>query len=219
MDKNTKIGIAVAAIVVIAIVAVAAYFLLADEEEKETVDVNGFVDDYDGVFGEFTINEEKSTDSSWVITSVVKKYVMETDSEENSSNSVKITKYDSNDAAETAYNAAVASVAASSAMTVEIKIIEDAEGYDADEIYLKISSRNSDKVTDPASMARYSQVTGAALVGEYVIDFSQLGGRGGDLTDGSRLYYGLPIESSTVAGTSITVTDFENLVKEFLADF
>ena len=134
-----------------------------------------------------------ATKDTATITSSVKQYLNKPADAGMRTNSVKITLYESNEKAAEAYSALVTAVkdgTSSMCHVYDAVEVNDATSFGCDKVVYKIGTRN---VSDKSATGdkTYSVVSGAALDGKYVIDFSAW-----KLEDAGvvNLYYGMPIE-------------------------
>ena len=216
MDSKMIIAVAVVAILAVAGASTAVVLINNNKNSDDSgsggdtpTDVasakkvaTDFCSNYDGMFGTFTVSDG-ATDSTAVITSSVKQYINLPSDAGMRTNSVKITCYESADAAATAYATLVTAVKnGSSAMCYAYDAVEidDASGFGCDKAVYKIGTRNNaDKgVTNNKT---YSVISGAALSGKYIADFSAWKLEEANVVN---LYIGLPIEGSYNVGATVT---------------
>lgn len=214
---NSKYLVAIVAILVVlaGIGAILAFNSNEPEPKDSAIDyANEFLEDYNGVFGEFSL-ADGSNDSKAILTSIVDKYALIEGNEEVQTNSFTILYFDNENDAKTEFIEIKNSVPTSYSMTKIQKTVDSTSGYDCDEIHLVISSRNvADK--NVSGDKTYSQINGVIRCDNVIIDFSQAVPKGGSPPGNVRLYYGLPIEPSGEAGKFMSVADFEAHLKTFL---
>ena len=220
---NTKlIAIIAVAIVAIAGIGVGVYFLTKDNgsSEKDALEIaEKYRDDYNGVFGQFKI-EDGATSEKAVINATVEKYL--NDKGQNQVNRITIYKFDSADKAEEKYKELLAVFPTKVSMYTTLETIEladdSAKEYNVDKGKLMINTYegSSKGGKDPTKTAA-SQICGLVISGKVVIDFSQTVGKDADAGENVRLYYGLPITDKYEASQQISLDTAKGYVKEFLA--
>ena len=230
---DSKVIAILAVVVVVCAGAGAGAYIMMNDDGKQSTEINSaadyakqFVDSYSGEFGTFSVKDGATAEVA-IVTSLVKQYYQLPTDEGQSSNSVQIFYYSTKDAASAKYDEIVASIPAASSMTVEKETVtltgDDAAAHGCEKITLKICTRNfEDKAVDNGKT--YSQTNGVALTGNYVIDFSQNGSKGGSTIDNLRLYYGVPIESTVAIDgdnivTSMSKAHFKSVTLEFIDSF
>jgi hypothetical protein len=222
---NVKIIITVAVVAVLVAGGITAAVLLSNNGKKDSgnddpVDTanakdlaTDFCANYNGMYGTFTVSDGATKDTA-TITSSVKQYLNKPADAGMRTNSVKITLYESNEKAAEAYSALVTAVKDGTSVMCHVYDaveVNDAKDFGCDKVVYKIGTRN---VSDKSATGdkTYSVVSGAAVSGRYVVDFSAW-----KLEDAGvvNLYYGMPIESVYAAGSTVSKKIMESSLNNF----
>ena len=217
MNSNAFLAVLIAGLVLFGMVGIN---LLEESDDESPVlldadDVaNAIANNYSGGLGKFTVKAGATSESA-IITSLPVKYNTDSDGSV-SSNSVVITRYVDLESALAALNEVRSKISTqNSSMCIGIETVElagdSAKAYGIDAGAYKIWARS---VTYGAAIDKtYSNATGAFVIGNVLIDFSEVSTRGG--AENTRLYYGSPVDTIASDPNSITVDAFKSIVKDF----
>lgn len=216
MNSNAFLAVLIAGLVLFGMVGI---YVMDDSDDAPVLldadDVaNSIAGNYTGGFGKFTVKSGATADSA-TITSTPVKYNTDSDGSL-SSNSVVITRYADADSALAALEEVrTLNGTQSSSMCASIETVEltgsDAEMYGVDAGTYKVWTRN---VTNGAAINKtYSNVTGAFVIKNVLIDFRDISTKGG--AENTRLYYGSPIDTVSADPNSITIDAFKSVIRDF----
>ena len=223
MALTTGQIVAIAAVAVIAVsgAGVGIAYGMGAFNHEEIADASSMAkkvsDNYNGVFGKFSV-EEGATKEKAVLNSVVEKY--HNDKGQQQVNRFTIWAFDSKEDAEKKYTELLESFPETAGMytiieTLELTSDNGASDYNCDKGRIMFTSYNKEGIPTTAA----SQSMCLILHGKYVLDLSQQIKKGESAGENVRLYYGLPITDIYEEGQQVSLDTMKTNVKDFLKTF